>query len=116
MSIDEVYKILYCQDGTCNRSYSVINILESVIMSHTKTFNGTPCYPKNIGSHSSGRINNINRWNIYLPSSIHIVYTVERPTNSGVSIESAQLICQVSEFEAKYKEFYREKKLDELGI
>lgn len=116
MSIDEVYKILYCQDGTCNRSYSVINILESIV---TENLQSNPSLSRS----EFISVNTISRWNLYLPSSIHIVYTVLVPSkmnNNGVKnvfeLESKQLICQVSDFESKYKEYQREVKLDELGI
>lgn len=91
MSTDEVYNILY-KDDNCNHSTEVLQILRNIILKHEKS-----------------SINYINRWNIFMPGSIHIVYTtLTHGWNSdGVrcdEMKGESLICQISDFEREYRQ------------
>lgn len=104
MSTDEVYSILY-RDGKCNYSPEILQILESIVLKNS--------------NHTS--INGISRWNIYMPSSIHIVFSVLKSDRyktmvRGGVLNSDQVICQISDFEREYRQYNRDKQLNELGI
>ena len=98
MSTDEAYNILY-KNGGCYHSPEVLQVLRNIILKHEKS-----------------PINNINRWNLYMPSSIHIVYTTLTHGWNGDEMKGESLICQISDFEREYKQYNRENKLNELGI
>lgn len=98
MSTDEVYSILY-RDGKCNNSPEILQILRDIVLKYEKS-----------------SINCINRWNIYMPSSIHIVYTTLTHGRNGDEMKGESLICQISDFEREYKQYNRDKQLNELGI
>ncbi len=101
MNIDEVYSILY-KDGKCNYSPEILQILERIVLKNTK--------------YSS--INCISRWNLYVPGKVHIVFSVLKKKTMviGGVLDSGQLICPISEFESEYRQYYRDKQLNELGI
>lgn len=98
MSTNDVYGILY-RDSKCNHSPEILQMLMNIILKHEKS-----------------PVNNINRWNIYMPSSIHIVYTTLTHGWNGDEMKGESLICQISEFESEYRQYYRDKQLNELGI
>ena len=97
MTRNEAYKILYDQyDGSCNHSEEIIDILfDIVVFNHA----GRKDY----------KLNNINRWNIYNPDSLHIVYTIQ---TDGDIFESNQIIVPISEFAARW----RDRQLKSIGI
>lgn len=106
MDRDTAYSILY-KDGYCNKSPEIIEILDSIIKEICA--NTGTSYPP---------INSIDRWNIYNPSSIHIVYTTQSHLQRGIVVDGKalvdgrELICSISDFASKYRDY----QLSKIGI
>lgn len=92
--------ILYTDSGCCDHSPEVISILEDIVGLRLKD--------------ESRKLLRIDRWNIYQPHSLHIVYIVEmvQYVTEEKRLVSAELVCPLSEFTSRWREY----KLDKLGI
>lgn len=105
MNRDQAYKVLYDQTtGKCNHSPEIITILEEVIRGNSFHYNL---------SLKSNTINSIDRWNLYEPNQIHIVYTVKTHdifVPNDINYKSAQVVCDLTEFTNRW----RSNKLNEL--
>ena len=95
--IVNLINILY-NDGGCNHSKKVIRIMEEIIKSHVLDFR------------NNQKLTKIDRWNIYQPDSLHIVYIYSDLKND--QLISSEVVCHISEFLNRWRHL----KLDELGI
>lgn len=102
MNRDQAYKVLYDQtSGKCNHSPEVITILKDIIRGNSFHYNL---------SLKSNIIDSIDRWNLYEPDQIHIVFTVKIDDAHMITFKSAQVICNLTEFTNRW----RSNKLNEL--
>jgi hypothetical protein len=97
MNRDEAYNILYKRDGKCNRDEDILGILKDIIFNHRK------CDTENIAK--------IDRWNIYDPDCLHIVYTVRVNRFAEFSYDSHQAVVLISEFTTRYRDYQLNKVL-----
>lgn len=109
MDRDEAYNILY-KDGKCNHDKDIVDILWDIVESKI--------HEPTLWTRNSGRINDnidlveIERWNIYNPDIIHIVYEVRINDTQFTNRASSQVKVPISEFAKRYREY----QLTELGI
>lgn len=108
MNRDEAYKILYDQyDGTCKHSEEIVDILIDIII-------------ENHTDKRDYRLDEIDRWNIYNPDSLHIVYTIitgdvgfdDNFNDEWVKYESAEVVVPIAEFAGRWREL----QLKSIGI
>jgi hypothetical protein len=103
--VEDLIGILYTESG-CNHSPEVTSLLENIVNYRL------------LNLRNDKKLVKIDRWNIYQPDKLHIVYFVEVVdyTSPGrvpyKRLESAELICPISDFISRW----RESKLDKLGI
>lgn len=108
MNRDQAYKVLYDQtSGKCNHSPEVITILKDIIRGNSFHYNLNQCPCLSL---KSNIIDSIDRWNLYEPDQIHIVFTVKIDDAHMITFKSAQVICNLTEFTNRW----RSNKLNEL--
>ena len=120
MNRDEAYKILYHQEGpllvgSCNHSEEIIDILSDIILCEHVQFarNGQKIV-------SNWRLDEVDRWNIYNPDSLHIVYTVEVAdpgyddnfNDEKSTFQSREVIVPIGKFASRW----RDKQLKSIGV
>ena len=98
MNRDTAYSILY-KDGSCNHDPIILDIFKEII------------YKRHLGKVD---INDIDRWNIYFPDNIHLVYTlnIKRNFSKIYYPETYQHVFPISEFANKWRVI----QLDKLEI
>ena len=96
MTWDEVYKVLYNEDSSCNHSPENLKVFYEIVKRANYAKSDKLLFSK------------VDRWNLYKPDFIHIVFYAEV---KGV-LTSFDVTATFSTFVSIRREF----KLEELGI
>ena len=93
----DLFNILYTDTG-CNRLPEILSIMQEIISRNVIDFR------------DDQELLQIDRWNLYQPNHLHIVY-IYRQTTTG-KVVSSELVCGIGEFLVRWRDL----KLIGLGI